>query len=57
MTQPHTSGSSRREDARNLGQPTDATGRVDNTLNAALGCAATVALVVGVVLIVYLWTL
>ena len=31
--------------------------REDNTLNAALGCAATVALVVIVVLIADLWTL
>ncbi|HEX5166968.1 MAG TPA: hypothetical protein VFV93_16295 [Thermomicrobiales bacterium] len=29
----------------------------DTTLNAALGCAAAVALVVVVILIVYLWTL
>ena len=31
--------------------------RHDTTLNAALGCAAAISLVIVVILIVYLWTL
>jgi hypothetical protein len=57
MTQTRAPLPPRRGDGRSLAQPTHAERRPDNTLNAALGCAAAVALVVVVVLIAYLWTL